>query len=90
MRWAALLKGVNVGGNRRLPMADLRRFVESRGGSAVATLLASGNVVFDHPQEDADVLADHFRAAARDAIGIDMPWLLRSHDEIAAILEGNP
>ena len=44
--WAALLKGVNVGGNRKLPMAELKLFLEGLGFADVKTLLASGNVVF--------------------------------------------
>jgi uncharacterized protein (DUF1697 family) len=43
--WAALLRGVNVGGHRRVPMADLRRTVAARGGADVRTYLQSGNVV---------------------------------------------
>ena len=42
-----LLRGINVGGNKKLPMAELRAFVESLGFLRDAqTLLQSGNLVF--------------------------------------------
>ncbi len=46
MRVVGLLRGVNVGGNNRLKMADLRAAVESLGHTDVETYLQSGNVVF--------------------------------------------
>ncbi|MDX2192379.1 MAG: DUF1697 domain-containing protein [Gemmatimonadales bacterium] len=48
-RWIALLRGVNVGGARRLPMAELAALVAELGGTDVKTVLASGNVVFSAP-----------------------------------------
>ena len=44
--WIALLRGVNVGGRRKLPMADLRTTLTGLGLSDVATYIQSGNVVF--------------------------------------------
>ena len=46
MRCIALLRGVNLGGNKKVPMAELRRLVEDLGFTEVSTLLNSGNVVF--------------------------------------------
>ena len=46
MRFAALLRGINIGPNKRIAMADLRSIVESLGHADVETYLQSGNVVF--------------------------------------------
>lgn len=46
-RHVLLLRGVNVGGNKRVPMADLRGMLERMGHTNVRTLLNSGNAVFD-------------------------------------------
>ena len=46
-RYALLLRGVNVGGHKRVPMADLRQLLEGLGYDRVRTLLNSGNAVFD-------------------------------------------
>ena len=51
MRWAALLKGINIGG-KKIPMTDLKALVEKMGHGEVRTLLASGNVVFTATETD--------------------------------------
>ena len=54
-RYAALMRGVNVGTTKRIAMADLRAAFEAEGFGNVRTLLQSGNVVFDsHEPVDAD------------------------------------
>ncbi|WP_267394818.1 DUF1697 domain-containing protein [Sphingomonas sp. GC_Shp_1] len=90
MRWAALLRGVNVGGNRKLAMADLAAFMRAEGYGGVATLLASGNVVFDADEDNAAALETRLAAAARARLGLDTDWLLRRHAELAAVIANNP
>ena len=46
-RYVAFLRGINVGGHHKIPMADLRRALEELGFRKVVTLLNSGNVIFD-------------------------------------------
>jgi uncharacterized protein (DUF1697 family) len=75
-RWVALLRGVNVGRANRIAMADLRALVEALGGQQVRTLLASGNVVFDHGEEDAASLRNAIEMALADRHGIRTPVLL--------------
>ncbi|NML07976.1 DUF1697 domain-containing protein [Sphingomonas sp. G-3-2-10] len=87
-RRAALLKGVNVGGNRKLPMADLRKLVEDLGYGDVKTLLASGNVVFDAPGE-ATALETKLEAAL-ETLGVKTDILIRDAADIAKIIEDNP
>ncbi|MBR9649933.1 DUF1697 domain-containing protein [Thalassovita aquimarina] len=50
-RWAIFLRGVNVGGHGKLPMADLRRALTGIGAENVATYIQSGNIVMDHPDQ---------------------------------------
>lgn len=88
-RCAALLKGVNVGGNRKLPMADLKVFVAGLGFADVQTLLASGNVVFT-ADEDPATLETLLAERAEVALGIDTAWFVRSHAELAAVVAANP
>jgi uncharacterized protein (DUF1697 family) len=54
MRYAAFLRGVNVGGQKPLRMADLRAAFERMGFGNVRTVLTSGNVVFDITQQAAE------------------------------------
>ncbi|MBP7775200.1 MAG: DUF1697 domain-containing protein [Candidatus Saccharimonadales bacterium] len=46
MKYVALLRGINVGGNRKVPMAELRHVFENRGFADVSTYINSGNVIF--------------------------------------------
>ena len=48
-QYVAFLRGINVGGHHKIPMAELRNVMEEMGFSEVVTLLNSGNVIFDSP-----------------------------------------
>lgn len=87
-RWVGLLKGVNVGGNRKLPMAELKALVEALGYARVRTLLASGNVVFDAPGTVGEIEAGLEAALAAHGCSTDV--LVRDSGDIASVLAGNP
>lgn len=88
MKWTALLRAVNAG--VKLPMADLRALLAAQGFGGVATLLASGNAVFEADETDGAALEDRLRRAAADTLGVDTAWFLRSHTELAATVAANP
>jgi uncharacterized protein (DUF1697 family) len=87
-RWAALLRGVNVGGNRKLPMADLKRVAEGLGYRQVATLLASGNLVFSAEGSAAELEAALEAALAVQGLKTDV--LVRDAADLDAIRAANP
>lgn len=76
-RYVALLRGINVGGNNRLPMADLKALCEYLGWQNVRTYVASGNVVFD-----ADGGAEALAAALHAALPFDVQVLVLSGDDL--------
>lgn len=86
----ALLRGINVGGANRLPMADLRRIVAACGHADVQTLIASGNVVFTTRRRDRAALAAEIEQAIRADTGLEVPVLLRSHDQVRAVAAAIP
>lgn len=88
-RYVALLRGVNVG-TTRIAMADLRRLVTDLGHEEVKTYLQSGNVVFASTTKDTAKLARGIEAALADELGLDVPVLVRSGPELAAVVEGSP
>lgn len=89
-RYAALLRGVNVGGNKKIAMADLRALLIGLGYEDVSTLLQSGNAVFTAPESDAVELAGRIEAALEADLGLSSKVLLRTHQELVAIVEANP
>ena len=84
----ALLRGVNVGGNRRVPMAEWRALMEGLGYTRVRTLLNSGNAVFDALPSKQH--AARIRQALQDCLGVDVPVIVKTATEMAAIEAGNP
>jgi uncharacterized protein (DUF1697 family) len=89
MRWAVLLKGLNIG-DKRLPMPELKGFLEGLGFSDVKTLLASGNAVFSADEKDAAKLEARIENAAAGHLKLQTDWLIRSHADLAAIVKANP
>ncbi|RYD94338.1 MAG: DUF1697 domain-containing protein [Sphingomonadales bacterium] len=86
-RWAALLRGVNLGG-RKLLSADLKARAEGIGYTRVETLLASGNVVFD--SEDAGSEIERRLEAALLAHGLKTDIMVRDLAEMRAVIAANP
>jgi uncharacterized protein (DUF1697 family) len=88
VRVAALLRGINIGPNKRIAMPALRSIVESLGHTDVETYLQSGNVVFTTAVEGDQ--AEQLSRAIAEATGLDVPVVTRTGDELARIVEANP
>lgn len=84
--YVAMLRGINVGGRTRVAMADLRAAFEALGYEGVATYIQSGNVVFRAKAVDVDVL----RRRIGEDLGVDAAVLVRTAEELAAVVAGNP
>jgi uncharacterized protein (DUF1697 family) len=86
----ALLRAVNVGGQNRIPMAELRRQLSAIGLNDVQTYVQSGNIVFpadgDDPEAQAAVVHD---VIARD-LGHDVNVIGLSAADLALVASGNP
>jgi len=88
--WAAFLRGVNVGGKRKIPMSDLRRIcVGVTSDPDVRTYIASGNVMFT-ADGDAGTWATTIAAAIMDAFGFDVSVLVLDGQTLRAALAGCP
>jgi uncharacterized protein (DUF1697 family) len=88
-RYAALLGSINVGGNR-LKMADLKAAMEETGFADVATVAASGNVLFDHPRAADGKLEHEIAELVKDRFGIATFAAVRTKAELEAALEESP
>ena len=87
----ALLRGINVGGNKKLPMAELRAFVGSLGFTDVRTLLQSGNLFFrSDGQRDDPALESFLETEASKHLGLNTTFLLRTPTEWAEVINRNP
>jgi uncharacterized protein (DUF1697 family) len=86
----ALLRGVNVGGKNKVPMADLAVVFTEAGCSAVRTYIQSGNVVFTAPAEIVPGLAALLAEGIEARFGVRSPVVLRSAAELARVPEQSP
>lgn len=85
----ALLRGINLGGSRKIAMGDLRRVAGDLGWSQVATHLQSGNVIFAAPGTDADVAAE-LGAAVQATFGMQVDVIIRTGEQLRRLVEGHP
>jgi uncharacterized protein (DUF1697 family) len=88
-RFVALLRGINVGGTRKLPMAELRALAEELGFEDVATFIQSGNLVFSARGQARSLETRLERALAR-RFGFEVPTLVRDARAWSALVAANP
>lgn len=88
-RYVAFLRGINLG-KRRVAMADLKRAFEDARFQKVATFIASGNVLFDSPQQDRSKLEAKIEKLLAAKFGFSVDTFVRTHDEVAAAAEAKP
>jgi uncharacterized protein (DUF1697 family) len=86
----ALLRGINVGGQKKVPMAELREVVASLGHTGVTTYIQSGNVLFSTAETDTVKLAAALESAIEDRFGLWSSVVVLSRDELARVLSDNP
>jgi uncharacterized protein (DUF1697 family) len=88
--FAALLRGVNVGGRGMVAMRDLVALFESAGHENVASYIQSGNVVFTSALTDEKRVAAGLEAAIADRFALQTTVILRTHRELEKIAAAAP
>ncbi|MYR42156.1 DUF1697 domain-containing protein [Streptomyces sp. SID5910] len=88
--YAALLRGINVGGAKKVPMAELRALLEGLGHDAVRTHLQSGQAVFTSGHGDEESLAAELSQAIEKHFGFLVDVIVRDHAYLRAVAEACP
>jgi uncharacterized protein (DUF1697 family) len=90
-KWISLLRGINVGGSKKILMSDLKKLYEDLGYSQVSTYIQSGNVLFS---ADEKKTGSQHSAAIETAIlkelEFEIPVITLSIEEVKHLLEKNP
>ena len=86
----SLLRGVNVGGHRKVKMDDLRALYESLGFEGVQTYINSGNVIFKTSGRDPARLRKRIEDAIEGACGFRSDVILRTPSELRGVIARNP
>lgn len=88
--YIALLRGINVSGQKKIKMADLRALLASAGFAQVQTYIQSGNIAFSSAENDQDALARNIETAIQQRYDFHVPTLVLTAEEIAHALTNNP
>lgn len=89
-KYAALLRGINVGGAKKVPMAELREVLTELGLTGVQTYLQSGNAVFTSPEKDPAALARELERAIEARFGFRVACLVVDGQYLRAVAEACP
>ena len=90
MKYLALIRGINVGGNNLIRMPELRASFERAGFTNVTTYIQSGNVVFCAPPGSVKKLAVGLEKAIEARFGFPVPVVVRSHEQLRNVVQANP
>ena|SRR5687768_955471 len=90
MRYVALLRGINLGGNTMIKMSDLKSAFEELGFKNVVTYINSGNLAFDTPKITETKLASKIEKAVENMAGKHVQVMVRDQASINDVLANNP
>lgn len=88
--YIALLRGINVAGQKKMPMAEVRKMMVDLGFKEVQTYIQSGNIIFKSTSDTVRKLEKSIHTAIDKAFGFDVPVLVKSVAEIKSIVVQNP
>jgi len=87
----SILRGINVSGQKKIIMKDLKALYEGLGFSKVETYIQSGNVVFEHEQNsDTKVMEEEIRQKISEKYGFEVPIIVKIFDELLPVVNENP
>ena len=90
IEYVAILRGINVGGKRKVLMKDLKELVEQLGGKRVRTYIQSGNVVFNSPISSCSHLEELLSEAIVKHYGFEVPVIIRTSREWKLLIKVIP
>ena len=88
--YISILRGINVGGNKKIKMDALREMYSELGYTHVQSYIQSGNVIFSTEKNDTESLQKTISAKIKESFGFDVPVLVYTAKEMKTNLENNP
>ncbi len=86
----AFLRGINVSGQKKIKMADLRSCLEHSGLENLRTYIQSGNLVFDTQEKDSSVIGTKIFEVIKTNFGYEVPILVVEPSTLQQVLDNNP
>ncbi|MFT7605208.1 MAG: hypothetical protein ACI8VT_002802 [Saprospiraceae bacterium] len=88
--YLSLLRGINVSGQKKIKMADLKLMYESLGFEDVTTYIQSGNVIFKTKKSRESNLEEPIKKEIRKTFGFEVPVLVLCYEELLSLAAANP
>ncbi len=88
--YIALLRGINVGGHRKVPMAELRDLLTKIGLSNVKTYIQSGNVIFKVAETNVQEIENSIQKSIADHFGFEVSVMVRTRQQLQKIFDNCP
>ncbi|AYN69200.1 DUF1697 domain-containing protein [Euzebyella marina] len=89
-KYIAFLRGVNVSGQKKLPMAQLREVLSKSGLSDVGTYIQSGNIFFSYQEVEKEEIEKLIRKTILTEFGFEVPVLVQLKTDIEDVVQNNP
>ena len=88
--YISMLRGINVSGQKKIAMAELKKLYESLGFKNVQTYIQSGNVIFEYSDANLSKLISKIEKKIKEYFGFDVLVLIRTKDEFQKLIENTP
>ncbi len=88
--YIVLLRGINVSGQKKIKMEDLRKLIESLGFESVQTYIQSGNIIFKSPLTNSSDIGISIKQQINQKYGFEVPVLIRTRERLSKIVKNNP
>lgn len=88
--YVTMLRGINVSGQNKVRMEDLRALYQALGYVHVASYIQSGNVIFTSPSDQPTELASEIERQIQREFGLQVAVVIRSKEDLARVIESNP
>ena len=89
-RYIALLRGINVSGQKMIKMEELKKAMEELEFSNVRTYIQSGNILFENEKSYPSLIAEKIAGKILNRFGFDVPVIIRTLQELESISRNNP
>ncbi|RLL51168.1 DUF1697 domain-containing protein [Mariprofundus sp. EBB-1] len=90
MKYISILRGINVSGQKKVLMADLKKLYHSLGFEDVTTYIQSGNVIFQSSGIDKNDIKDTIEQAITAKYGFHVPVIIRTEQELIEVFDNCP
>jgi len=88
--YIALLKGINVGGHKKVPMVELRELLIKSGFENVQTYIQSGNVILQSLKKNITEIESHIEQAIKNHFGFEVSVLVLTRKDLKRIFDSSP